>query len=144
MLFGWTIVILIFFTLFLGAREDSIYLPFRDGPKHSSSQWGILESRWDNFLENFAFIKEPLKVAPLFTLNLNVMSATAADTHLIWWQANGKPRESQRSLTSKGSCTVNLKNPLLRYWLTGFILLGNLWAFTKARLCISRYGCKDV
>lgn len=86
----------VFFTLFTRGQEKIAFaLPFRDGPKHSSSQWGILESLWDNFLECFCY-KRNRSRWPLYScLELECDSATTADTYQPW---GGKQMGNQENL----------------------------------------------
>ena len=137
----------VFFMPFTRRQEKIAFaLPFRDGPKHSSSQWDILESLWDNFLECFCY-KRNRSGWPLYSclgLECDVCNCSG---HLstMRWQTNGKPRNSQ------GYSNI-LRADAQQIWkilssdidLLNSFLLDNLWAFTKARLYISHCGCKDV
>lgn len=112
----------VFFTLFTRGQEKIAFaLPFRDGPKHSSSQWGILESLWDNFLECFCY-KRNRSRWPLYScLELECDSATTADTYQPW---GGKqmgnqenPRDTLTSLRLMYSKFEKSSPQILTYWI---------------------------
>ena len=125
----------VFFTLFTRGQEKIAFaLPFRDGPKHSSSQWGILESLWDNFLECFCY-KRNRSRWPLYScLELECDSATTADTYQPW---GGKQMGNQENPRDRGAWWAAVSVVAQsRTWLKRLS--------SSSRLYISHCGCKDV